>query len=94
MSNHVAVWPKVRVTANGKTKIIERGETVPDGVSAVDLDNLVTFGAIAGVSGSSAAVVVVEPVDPVEMVVVDEPIEPVPAEPAPSVGSRGKRTGA
>lgn len=48
---HVAVWPKVRVSANGKVQIIARGDLVPEGVSSVDLDNLVTFGAIAGVTG-------------------------------------------
>ncbi len=48
---HVAVWPKVRVTVKGKSKVIARGDLVPAGVSDVDLDNLVTFGAIAGVSG-------------------------------------------
>lgn len=48
---HVAVWPKVRVNVKGKSKIVDRGDLVPDGVSQVDLDNLVSFGAIAGVSG-------------------------------------------
>lgn len=48
---HVAVWPKVRVSVKGKSKIVARGDLVPDGVAQNDLDNLVSFGAIAGVSG-------------------------------------------
>lgn len=45
---HVAVWPKVRVSVKGKSKIVARGDLLPEGVSQVDLDNLVSFGAIAG----------------------------------------------
>lgn len=48
---HIVIWPKARVTVDGKSVIVNKGEGVPDGVSAVDLDNLVSFGAIAGVTG-------------------------------------------
>jgi hypothetical protein len=50
-SKHVVVWPKVRVTVDGKPKVLEQKALVPAGVSETDLANLVSFGAIAGVSG-------------------------------------------
>lgn len=55
---HIAVWPRVRVSVvkGDKTKsvIVERGDLVPSGVSDVDLENLVSFGAIAGVTEALA----------------------------------------
>lgn len=48
---HVVIWPKVRVTIDGKSKVLDQRDLVPAGVSATDLDNLVSFGAIAGVAG-------------------------------------------
>jgi hypothetical protein len=53
---HVVVWPKVKVTVGEKRVVVERGNLVPDGVSAVDLENLTSFGAIAGVTVPDAAV--------------------------------------
>ena len=49
---HLVIWPKVRVTV-GKDKrvVLLAGAIVPDGVSDVDLANLVSFGAIAGATG-------------------------------------------
>lgn len=52
---HIAVWPKVKVNVGDKRKVVERGDLVPDGVSAVELQNLVSFGAIQGVSGGNVA---------------------------------------
>lgn len=50
-AKHIAVWPKVKVNVGDKREVVVRGELVPDGVSAVELENLVSFGAIQGVSG-------------------------------------------
>lgn len=49
MAKHIAVWPKVRVYVDGKNKIIDRGDPVPDGIAKADLANLVSFGAIVNV---------------------------------------------
>ena len=45
---HLVIWPKVRVTVNDKRVTLTKGDDVPAGISAVDLANLVSFGAIAG----------------------------------------------
>lgn len=54
---YVVVWPKVRVSVKGKRKTLAKDDMVPDGVETADLQNLVSFGAIAGVRevGSTAA---------------------------------------
>lgn len=90
---HVVVWPRCRVMVNGKSKILDRGDLVPNGVTAVDLENLVSFGAIAGTTGLPEAVVEVEPpapalVDPVVPVVDPPPVEPVVPDPTPAKRGR------
>lgn len=54
-SRHLVIWPKVRITIKGTPVIVAKGELVPAGVSDVDLSNLVSFGAIAGVIGAPSA---------------------------------------
>jgi len=49
VGKHLVTWPKVRITVDGKSKILVKGESVPDGVDPTVLSNLVSFGAIAGV---------------------------------------------
>ncbi|HET6154355.1 MAG TPA: hypothetical protein VFE15_15530 [Marmoricola sp.] len=52
---HMVIWPKARVTVDGKSVILSAGDLLPDGVSDADAANLVSFGAIAGVLGSDEA---------------------------------------
>lgn len=50
MSKHIAVWPSVRVFPVGKAPVVvPAGELIPAGVSGVELDNLVSFGAVVGI---------------------------------------------
>lgn len=48
-SKHIVTWPKVRVFVDGESVVLGKGTLVPKGVSLVELDNLTSFGAIAGV---------------------------------------------
>lgn len=50
----VAVWPKVRLYIDGKTKVIAKGDPVPAGLSDDTLANLVSFGAIVNVDALTA----------------------------------------
>lgn len=55
-SKHIAVWPQVRVFTARGPKVLERGDAVPADVSAGDLANLVSFGAITGITAVNATV--------------------------------------
>ena len=54
MSKHIAIWPAVSVTVDGKSHVVKRGSLIPQGLTQGELDNLVSFGAIAGVYEAEA----------------------------------------
>lgn len=53
---YVVVWPKVKVSVNGKNKILTAEDLLPSGVSDTDAALLLSIGAVAGVrTGKDAA---------------------------------------